>query len=112
MVVELGRLMYDVKIDTVICGDKEKKVLNNRLAIKNGSGKDTQIDLVAWESRAEFISKYFKKGFEILVEGQLINSTKKKENVEYETVTLLVDSVKFTHGNPREYDGEIPDFLK
>jgi len=102
----LGRLVYDVKVTTLENG---KKVLNNRLAMKVGKDLTTFIDIVAWEGTAEFIEKYYKKGFEILLQGELINKKGLKENVEYDTVAILVDKVIFTYGNPREVD--VPDFL-
>lgn len=110
MIIELGRLTYPVKLDTVKVKDSEKKVLNNRLAIPINKDKSTFIDIVAWGTTAELINKHFKKGFEILVQGTLINNTRKKENVEFETVVLLIEKVLFTHGNPRELE-EVPDFL-
>lgn len=109
MVLELGRLVYDVDVKEV--GDN-KKVLNNRIATKVTKNKDTFVDIVAWDTTAEFIDKHYKKGFEILIQGRLINSKKKKDNTEYETVAILVDKVIPTYGNPREANlNDIPDFL-
>ncbi len=109
MLMELGRLVYDVKIKEV--GDN-KKVLNNRIAIPITKTESTFIDIVAWDSAAEQISKYYKKGFEILIQGRLINKTKKKDATEYDTVAILVDKVIPTYGNPKEANlNEFPDFL-
>jgi single-strand DNA-binding protein len=99
MVMELGRLVYDVKLDEV---GEDKKVVNNRIAIQVAKDKTTFIDIVAWGSTAEIIAKYFKKGYEILIQGTLINKTRKKEEVEYESVAILVDKVMFTNGNAKE----------
>lgn len=111
MLQELGRLIYDVEVKEV--GDN-KKVLNNRIAIQNGKNDSTFIDIVAWNGTAELIGKHFKKGFEILLSGKLINTQKKKGELEYEGIAILVDQVLFTHGNPRVFDvetEEVPDFL-
>ncbi len=98
MVVELGRLYFNVELKEV--GENKLKVLNNRLAINNGKDKkDTFVDIVAWQGTAELIAKYYKKGDEIYIEGNLINSTTKKENVEFENVAINVTRIKFTHGN-------------
>ena len=99
MVMELGRLVYDVEVKDV--GDN-KKVLNNRMAIRNGKDSTTFIDIIAWNSTAELISTYFKKGYEILVEGRLMNVTRKKNEVEYDSIALLVNNIHFTSGNPKE----------
>lgn len=106
MVTELGRLVYDVKVDKV--GADKKSVLNNKLAISLGKEKTTFIDIVAWNAPAELIGKYYKKGYEIYVEGHLINITGKKDNVEYEKVAINIDNIKFTNGNPKD---EEPPFL-
>jgi single-stranded DNA-binding protein len=106
MLSELGRLVFDVKVEYV--GDEKKPVLNNRLAIQLGKDKTTFIDVVAWDKVAETICKNFKKGYEIFIEnGHLINKTRKKDNVEFETVALYIDKIKFTNGNPKEFTGEI-----
>lgn len=111
MIMELGRLVYDVEVKDV--GDN-KKVLNNRIAIQNSKEDTTFIDIVAWNNTAHLIGKYFKKGYEILIQGQLINKKIKKNDIEYDTVAILVNKVIFTNGNPKEFDfnsNDIPDFL-
>lgn len=111
MVTELGRLVFDVKVDKV--GQDNKSVFNNRIAIssgkdKTGKEKTTFIDIVAWSGTADLIGKYYKKGYEIYVEGHLINTNRKKDNVEFETVAINVENIKFTYGNPKD---EEPPFL-
>ncbi|MFA5528746.1 MAG: single-stranded DNA-binding protein [Peptostreptococcales bacterium] len=101
----LGRLVYDVKVDTV--GDAEKTVLNNRIAIPMGKDKATFVDIVAWGKNAEFINSYFKKGNEILIQGYLVNKIGKKEEVEFNTVMLQVERINFTYGNNKPVQQEI-----
>lgn len=114
MIQELGRLIYDVEVKEV---GENKKVLNNRIAIQNGKNDSTFIDIVAWNGTAELIGNHFKKGFEILLSGRLINTHKKKKKndveFEYESHCILVENVKFTYGNPKEFnpDEDVPDFL-
>lgn len=109
MVQELGRLLFDVKVD-VVKGDK--RVLNNRIAVQQTKDKKTFIDIVAWDGTADLIGTYYQKGYEILVSGQLINKKMKKGEVEYDTVAILVDKVIFTNGNPKKENEDTPDFLK
>ncbi len=97
MIIELGRLAYEVKLKEV----GEKKVLNNRLAIPIGKDKTTFVDIVAWNGTAELIANNFKKGHEILIQGHLINKKGMKEKMEYDTIAILVDKIVFTHGNPK-----------
>lgn len=111
MLMELGRLVFDVEVKDV---GEDKKVLNNRIAIQNNKDHTTFVDIVAWNGVAELIGKYYKKGYEILVQGHLINRVSKKGEVEFDTVGILVDRVLFTSGNPRELDlddNEVLDFL-
>ena len=110
MLMELGRLVFDVEVKDV---GENKKVLNNRLAIPISKDETTFVDVVAWGTTAELIAKYFKKGFEILVQGHLINKKRKRDNVEYDTVAILVNRVIFTNGNPKEDSGkDVQDFLR
>lgn len=105
-----GRLSFDVKVDTV---NENKKVLNNRLAIRVNKDQSTFIDVVAWGGTAELIGKYYKKGFEILLQGRLINNKKFiAKGVETEGVAILIDDVIFTYGNKKDKENENePDFL-
>lgn len=110
MIMELGRLTFDVVLQNV---GEDKKVLNNRIAIENTKNQTTFVDIVAWNGTAEIIANHFKKGYEILVQGHLINKIIKKDNAEFKSVAILVDKVIFTNGNPKEFkDGDIPDFLR
>lgn len=110
MISELGRLVFDVKVEKVKVGSDEKSVLNNRLAISSGKDKTTFIDVVAWGGTADLIGKHFKKGYEIYIEGHLVNKTRKKEDVEFDSVAINIENVKFTNGNHKE-DNEEPPFL-
>jgi single-strand DNA-binding protein len=108
----LGRLVFDVKLEEV--GDN-KKVLNNRIAMPAGKDKATFIDIVAWNGTAELINTWYKKGYEILLQGELIQKTAKKENVDFNTVAIQVEKLIFTNGNPKDANQEgkeFPDFLK
>lgn len=70
------------------------------------------ISCVAWRNTAEFITKYFKKGDPIEIEGALRSSTytdKKHEDVKHYETSVLVDKANFTlssksSGN-REHSG-------
>lgn len=68
VVILKGRLTKDVELrragDTPVC--------NFTIAVDKMGGQGADfIDVVAWKNTAEFISKYFGKGKEILVQGRL-----------------------------------------
>lgn len=110
--VYFGRLTYDIVLEEVGEG---KKVINNRLAIPINKDNTTFIDIVAWGNTAELLNKYFKKGYELLFQGHLINKTRKKDEVEYIINAILIEKIIFTNGNPKEFNidlDEIEDFLK
>lgn len=107
-----GRLLLNVSVNTV---SENKIVFNNRLAIREVNNKTTYIDVVAWDNTAKLIEMYFKKGYEILFQGHLINTKKKNLSCEFETVSIVIDNVLFTNGNPKKYNDseieEVEDFL-
>lgn len=102
MLAEIGRLTQEVEVKTVSVSGAAKSVLNNRLAISVDKEITVFIDLSAWGGMAEFIGKYFAKGGELYVEGELRNKTNKIGDKEISVPYLLVSKVKFTHGNKTE----------
>ena len=66
-----GRLTADAELKTTQNG---KSVCSFTLAVDRGFGDNKVTDFltcVAWEGRAEFISKYFSKGDEIRILGEI-----------------------------------------
>ena len=65
-----GRLTSDVELKTTNSG---KSVVSFTVAVKRPGAKDAVdfIDCVAWDDKAEFVCKYFKKGSRIEVSGSL-----------------------------------------
>ena len=71
LVILKGRLTADVELKTTPNG---KSVCSFTLAVDRGFGDNRTTDFincVAWEQRAEFISKYFNKGSEIRILGEI-----------------------------------------
>ena len=97
-VMVAGRLTADPELRTTPSG-----VATTSFSIAvNGRGKDAQvvyIDAVAWRQQAEFITKYFKKGSSIYIEGALNprNWTDDKGSKHYKT-EVVVDNVSFVDG--------------
>lgn len=116
MIIELCRLVRDVKLSTVNFNGEEKVVLNNAVAIKVNKDTSAFVDITAWGIVAETIAKYFKKGDEILVKGEIRNKKSKVEEKEITNVFILVNNFEFTHGNKElkkdsdadEADDELP----
>lgn len=71
LVVLTGRLTADAELKTTPNG---VSVCSFDIAVNSGYGDNKQTDfikIVAWRSTAEFISKYFKKGSMIGIEGAI-----------------------------------------
>jgi single-stranded DNA-binding protein len=105
MFIELGRLTQDVEVRTVSIEGVDKHVMNNRLAVRVSAGSTAFMDITAWNGSADFIGQHFKKGDELLIEGELRSRAVKTEGREFSHPFILVTRVRFTHGNRRE-DGK------
>ena len=62
------------------------------------------IDIVAWRSSAEFVSKYFSKGRMAVVSGRLqIRNWTDKDGIKRRSAEVVADSIYF--GDSRKSDG-------
>jgi len=104
MVIQLGRLTREVELKKTNFNGEERSVLNNALAIRVGKNTTAFTNITAWGQTAESMAKYFKKGDELLLKGELRNKKRKLEDGrEITTVFILVTGFEFTHGNkPKE----------
>ena len=63
---------------------------------QNGERSTDFIDVVAWRSTAEFVSKYFSKGRMAIVEGRLqIRDWKDKDGNNRRSAEVVADNVYF-----------------
>lgn len=63
---------------------------------QDGDRETDWIDIVAWRSTAEFVSKYFTKGSSIVVEGRLqIREYTNKEGQKRKATEIVADNVYF-----------------
>lgn len=81
-----------------------KKVTNIRLAVNEGKDQTMFIDVVAWESQAEFAEKYFDKGSRIGVIGRLTSREYEKEGNKVRVYEVVADSVCFDGPPKKESD--------
>lgn len=108
MIIELGKLLNEVKVQTVTTGKGERMVLNNRIMIYQGKDRTTFVDITAWGGLAEFIAKHFKQGEEIYLEGELKNKSITIEGKSIQSFYILVDNARIVFGkNPNELAQEI-----
>ena len=110
-----GRLTADPELKTTPQGNS---VTSFSIAV-NRRGKDAGTDFincVAWRSTADLISKYFKKGNSICVDGE-IQTRSYEQNGQKRTVTEIkvnevyfVDGKSDNKGEPTFQAPEIPKF--
>lgn len=113
----IGRLCTDVELRTTNSG---KSVANFRVAVdrsySKGDNKQTDfITIVAWESTADFISKYFSKGSMIALRGEIqTRSYEDNSGNKRVAVEVLAKEVSFcggkNEGSSSEKPNNSPDF--
>lgn len=113
-VILQGRLTKDVEVRTTNSG---VSVVNFTIAwnrkINDENEKTLFMDCEAWRGTADLINKYFKKGNEIIVEGELYTNTYQTDAGENRHTTRLnVTQVHFTYGNNKNESAEGGDVTK
>lgn len=97
-VILIGRLVADPELKTTPNGIS---VTSFRIAVNRRVSKDATpvadfFDIVAWRNTAEFVSKFFTKGRQILICGQLqARSWEDKEGQKRRTVEVVADEAHF-----------------
>lgn len=112
-IILMGRLTHDPELrrtqsDTPVCSFS--------LAVdrdyKRGGEKETDfIDIVAWRSTADFVSKYFTKGRMAVVEGRLqIRDWTDKEGGKRRSAEVIADNVYFGDSKPKDSGSDVPAY--
>lgn len=110
-VILMGRLTADPELRQTTSGIASCRftvAVNRRFADKNtGERQADFISCTAWRQTAEFVSRYFRKGSMICVEGTLRTGSYADRNhpdVTHYTTDVFVDNVEFT-GSKAEAQG-------
>lgn len=98
-VILAGKLTADPELKTTSTG---KAVVNFTVAVNMGKDKTTGsskaefFEVVAWENRAEFVTRYFHKGSSILLDGILQNRTWNDKDGNRRKVTeIIANDIRF-----------------
>lgn len=98
----MGRLTADPELRTTQSGLSVTSftVAVDRSYAKQGEERQTDfINVVAWRSTADFVSRYFKKGQMIAVQGAIQTRNYEDKNGNKRTaVEIVADSVSFCGG--------------
>lgn len=113
VVAIVGRLVADPELRTTPAG---YSVCSFRIACDRSyaqQGQERQadfIDVVAWRQSAEFVSKYFKKGGLIAVEGRLqTRQYRDKQGSNRTAVEVVANNISFA-GAKRQDGQSVPSY--
>ena len=112
-IILMGRLTHDPEVrrtqsDTPVCSfslavDRDYK--------RDGEKETDFIDIVAWRSTADFVSKYFTKGRMAVVEGRLqIRDWMDKEGGKRRSAEVIADNVYFGDSKPKDSGSDVPAY--
>lgn len=113
LVVLTGRLTQDAELKTTPNG---VSVASFSIAVdRRGKGEDKQTDfinIVAWRQTAEFITKYFKKGSMIGIEGSIqTRRYQDKDGNNRTAFEVIANNVQFVESKREEATQENSDPL-
>lgn len=96
----MGRITHDLELKTTPSGVSVCSfsiAVDRRFQTKGEEKKSDFFDIVAWRQTAEFVTKWFRKGSMILVEGELqTRSYVNKNGQNVKVVELVADQICFT----------------
>ena len=111
-IILMGRLTRDPELRQT---ESKTPVCSFSLAVdrdfkgQNGEKETDFIDIVAWRSTAEFVSKYFTKGRMAVVEGRLqIRDWIDRDGGKRRSAEVIADNVYFGDSKPKDGDAEPP----
>ena len=118
--VLMGRLVADPELRTTTSGISVTsfRIAVDRSFVRQGEERQADfIDIVAWRQTAEFVSRYFRKGSMIAVQGSIqTRNYEDKQGNKRTAVEVVADNVSFcgskaesgTSGGYRPYENAAP----
>lgn len=94
----MGRICNNLELKKTPSGVSVTRftVAVDRNYAKQGEERKTDfINVIAWRSTAEFISKYFSKGSMIAIQGSIQTGSYEKDEVKHYTFDIVADNVSF-----------------
>ena len=116
----MGRLTRDPEVRTTAAATQTQVVafsvaVNRRFTDSNGERQADFFNLTSFGKTAEFCSKYFKKGNQVLVEGRIQNRTWEDQNGQKRYFTdyiveqaYFAESKRDSNGSNEITNAEIP----
>ena len=94
----MGRICNDIELRQTPSSVSVTRftVAVDRTYTKQGEEKKTDfINVICWRQTAEFVSRYFKKGSMIAVQGSIQTGTYEKDGIKRNTFEIVADNVSF-----------------
>ncbi len=108
----MGRLTKDPEVRSTTTGTQVTAfslAVNRRFANQNGERQTDFFNLTAFGKTAEFCSKYFRKGAQVLVEGRIQNRTWEDQNGQKRYATdFIVEDTYFADSKRDSAQSDIP----
>ncbi len=113
VVAIMGRLVADPELRTTTQGHSvcSFRIACDRSYVQQGQDRQADfIDIVAWRQQADFVSKYFRKGSLIAVEGSLQTRNYQDKNGNNRTaVEVVANNISFA-GAKRQDGQNVPSY--
>ena len=102
----MGRICNDIELRQTPSSVSVTRftVAVDRAYTKQGEEKKTDfINVICWRQTAEFVSRYFKKGSMIAIQGSIQTGSYEKDGIKRNTFEIVADNVSFCG---RKEDGQ------
>lgn len=113
VVAIMGRLVADPELRTTTQGHSvcSFRIACDRSYVQQGQERQADfIDIVAWRQQADFVSKYFRKGSMIAVDGSLQTRNYQDKNGNNRTaVEVVANNISFA-GAKRQDSQSVPSY--
>lgn len=103
--VLIGRLTNDPELRA----NTDNKVAKFTLAVNRLKEGTDFINCVAWNKQAELISKYFKKGSQMALEGRIQTGSYEKDGIKRYTTDVVVESLTFLGNSEKKEESSTDD---
>ena len=97
----MGRICNDIELRQTPSSVSVTRftVAVDRTYTKQGEEKKTDfINVICWRQTAEFVSRYFKKGSMIAIQGSIQTGSYEKDGIKRNTFEIVADNVSFCGG--------------
>lgn len=104
-VIMVGRLTADPELRKTDAGIE---VTRFSIAVSMGANKTSFFNIVAWRTTATFITRYFKKGDGICIDGHLEYRKYEKDGAIITVYEIICGAAGFAEGRGSAEGGQVP----